>query len=334
MPLSDYLAKNYLSADKPSKKRKRKAASSNGLTIAEDDTNSWNKPVQASDDEDGPLVVPSSSSHNTTTWKTFGVTAPTNAEAAAAERILADASAERARAAQDAEADDAPAIVDADESYGIDMGDGGGEGGPAMSSGAKAGLQTAAQITAQLKKKEREEKRKLAEGGLDDPTGKAQETIYRDASGRVINVAMKRAELRRKAEDDERRKFAEEEADRGEVQRMEKEARKAELEGAKYLGVARYADDKELNAEMKEKERWNDPAMRFLSTTTGTAKSAKSARAKKTYQGASEPNRYGIKPGYRWDGVDRSNGFERKWFQARNAKQSRKEAEYAWEMDE
>ncbi|GAB7339456.1 hypothetical protein MBLNU457_6084t1 [Dothideomycetes sp. NU457] len=331
MPLSDYLAKNYLSADKPSKKRKRKTVPSNGLTIAEDDTNAWNKPAQASDDEDGPLVVPSSSSHKTTTWKTFGVTAPTNAEAAAAERILADASAERAREAQDADADDGPAIVDADESYGIDVGDG---GGPAMSSGAKAGLQTAAQISAQLAKKEREEKRRMAEEGLDDPAGKAQETIYRDASGRVINVAMKRAELRRKAEEDERRKIAAEEADRGEVQRLEKEARKAELEGAKYLSVARYADDKELNEEMKEKERWNDPAMRFLSTTTGTGRSAKGARAKKTYQGASEPNRYGIKPGYRWDGVDRSNGFERKWFQARNAKQSRKEAEYAWEMDE
>jgi len=329
MPLSDYLAKNYLSADKPNKKRKRKAAASSGLTIAEDDTSSWNKPLQTSDDEDGPLVVPNSSSHKTTTWKTFGLTAPTNAEAAAAERILADASAERARLAQDAETDDAPAIVDADESYGIDTG----SGGPEMSSGAKAGLQTAAQISAQLKKKEKEEKRKMAEEGLDDPSGKAQETIYRDASGRVINVAMKRAELRRKAEDDERRKVAEEEADRGEVQRMEKEARKAELEGAKYLSVARYADDKELNEEMKDKERWNDPAMRFLSTSTGGGKT-KSGKAKKIYQGASEPNRYGIKPGYRWDGVDRSNGFERKWFQARNAQQSRKEAEYAWEMDE
>ena len=37
MPLADYLAQNYLSADtKPAKKRKRKEAKSDGLVIADD----------------------------------------------------------------------------------------------------------------------------------------------------------------------------------------------------------------------------------------------------------------------------------------------------------
>lgn len=330
MALADYLAKNYLSADsKPSKKRKRKAASkSDGVTIQEDGANDWANPAQQREDDDSaPVIVgggPTAGLNKPvkkTNWIKIGASAPKDSDQAAADAILADAQAEsNARAQQD---DDAPAIVD---EYGGDV------DGPMMASGAMAGLQTADQVTAALKRKEKAERKAMQSAGMDPTAGKARETIYRDASGRIINVAMKRAELRAKAEEEERKKDEELEARKGDVQRREKEERKQALEDVRMMGVARYADDKEMNEELKERERWNDPMAQMVGVTK--SKSKKGKKSGKTYQSAFEPNRYGIRPGWRWDGVDRSNGFEKKWFAARNNRKNREELEYMWQMDE
>ena len=62
MSLADYLAKNYLTADRPadkkSKKRKRKAAKNDagGLVIADDDISGWNTNIAENDDDDAPMI--------------------------------------------------------------------------------------------------------------------------------------------------------------------------------------------------------------------------------------------------------------------------------------
>jgi pre-mRNA-splicing factor CWC26 len=328
MPLADYLAQNYLSADtKPTKKRKRKEAQSANLIIADDGANDWtNAADKHSDDEDGPTISGGTSlvsglNKPAKRWVTVGSSAPKDSEQAAADAILADAQAEsKARDEQD---DDAPTIAGEE----VD--------GPMMGNGAMAGLQSADKVTAALKRKKDAEMKAIKEAGL-DPTGKAQETIYRDASGRIINVAMKRAELRAKAEEEERKKQEELEARKGDVQRREKEERMQALKDVKVQGVARHADDETMNDELKERQRWNDPMAQLLATkkASGKTKSGKSKTSGKSYMGAAEPNRYSIRPGWRWDGVDRSNGFEKKWFAARNAAKDRRDLEYAWQMDE
>lgn len=101
---------------------------------------------------------------------------------------------------------------------------------------------------------------------------------------------------------------------KGLVQREEEADKKKRQEEEKLKPMARYKDDEELNEELKERERWNDPAAMFLS---GKKKSKKAARKYPIYQGNVPPNRFNIRPGYRWDGVDRSNGFEKSYFEVR-----------------
>ena len=245
-------------------------------------------------------------------WQTIGVAAPSSAGQAAADAIIASAVAEnQSRLLEDKAS---PTIEDT---------------GQTMESGAHAGLQTADQVIAQLKRKQAAEfDRSLAEGA--ERSGKGTETIYRDASGRIINVAMKRAEARKQAEEEAAKVAAQLEAQKGDVQRAERERRKEALKEAKFMPVARHADDVEMNEELKERERWNDPAAQFLTKT----KKGRSATGQPLYSGPFTPNRYGIRPGYRWDGVDRGNGFEKEYFAARNRRKDLKELDYAWQMDE
>ena len=198
-----------------------------------------------------------------------------------------------------------------------------------MESGAHSGLQSAAAVTAQLKQADEEERRRFLSDSAAH-SGKGADTIYRDASGRIINIGMKRAEARKAEEAAAKAAAASLEAQKGDVQRANAANRKEQLQEAKFLPVARYADDAELNDELKERERWNDPAAQFISRKDG----GKSVSGKPLYKGPAMPNRYAIRPGHRWDGVDRGNGFEKEYFAARNRRRNLKELDYAWQMDE
>ncbi|KAF6805643.1 hypothetical protein CSOJ01_09368 [Colletotrichum sojae] len=333
--LSSYLATHYLVADpKPTKKRKRKQAAENqGLIIADDDDNGWANPKSQNDDDadGGPALVAGTSAEfrraKKSNWKTVATVGSSAAaapkqkeddDATAADAILAAAAAENAAAAN---ADDEMPVVE-----------GGDAGVVKMSDGTHAGLQSAAAVSAQLRRRQQAEEAEFAKMRK---LGKEEETVYRDATGRRVDVSMKRAEARRLAAEAEEKERLAKLAPKGDVQIEEARKRREALEDAKLMTFARAADDEEMNKELKEQERWNDPMAQFMSEKERNAGTkGKKGKRRPVYTGAAPPNRYGIRPGYRWDGVDRSNGFEGERFKAINRRERNKGLDYAWQMDE
>ena len=325
--LNSYLASRYLVADpKPSsKKRKRKHGSAaTGLLITDDDESGWGKMSALEDDDgqNGPTTVTGATAEfrksKKSNWKTLdgGKDGTPKDDSAAADAILASVAAENdaARAADD----EVPVLDDA-------------EGVVKMSDGTHAGLQSAATVSAQLARRQREEREDFERN---HKNVKEAETVYRDATGRRIDISMKRAEARRAAAEAQEKERLAQEALKGDVQLEEARRRRERLDDAKLMAFARTADDETMNAELKEKERWNDPMMQFMSEKRDKSNQGKSRNRRPVYKGAAPPNRYGIQPGYRWDGVDRGNGFEGDRFKALNRRERNKDLDYSWQMDE
>lgn len=340
--LSSYLATHYLTTDtKPSKKRKRKTAKSTepgGLLIADDDDDSgWTNPNP--DDEDNDLVttVAGTSAEfrraKKSSWKNI---AGNDDAADTADAILASAAAETAAAG--AGTDETPTVAD--------------DGAMRMADGTLSGLMSAKDVSAQLARtraaeiaeleemeRERKRKKKKQKGDGDD---EEDQVVLRDATGRRVDASMRRAEARRAAQTAEEKEAARVRALKGDVQLEEARKRKEALEEAALMPLARGKDDEELNADLKAVRRWNDPMAQFLAADddrgVGKATEKKggkgSSSRRPVYKGAAPPNRYGIRPGYRWDGVDRSNGFEAERFKALNRRERNKGLEYSWQMDE
>ncbi|KAK0751051.1 Pre-mRNA-splicing factor of RES complex-domain-containing protein [Schizothecium vesticola] len=342
-----YLAAHYLSADpKPSstKKRKRKHAApstANGLLIQDDDEPGWSttattKPLD-DDDPDGNGGTPTVSGTSAefrrakkSGWKTLSTSKPDDTSAAEADAIIAAAATDHAAAARLADGDlDDPTTTTLTTTK---------DAAPppaTMSNGTLPGLQPASAITSQLRAVQAAERAELARmqasGTADEPV----EVILRDATGRRVDASMRRAEMRRAQAEAERAEEARKTALKGEVQLAEARRRREAVEEAALMTVARGKDDEGINAEMKAEGRWNDPMAEFLGGTAEKAGGGKRRKGKRpVYGGAAPPNRYGIRPGYRWDGVDRGNGFEAERFKAINRRERNKDLSYHWQMDE
>ena len=186
--------------------------------------------VLKGDDEDGPILESNMRSaefrkSKKNNWRMVGTPTPVDSEQVEADRILAAAAEENDRARAAGEIDDAPAIVDD-------------AGPPRMSSGVRAGLQTAADTEAMVQEAERRKNAELKTAKLNkkrnhDKPDPAEETVYRDATGRRIDVSMKRAEARAAELEKLKKERKEKEDAMGEAQKRQREEQKEKLEEAK-----------------------------------------------------------------------------------------------------
>ena len=76
------------------------------------------------------------------------------------------------------------------------------------------------------------------------------------------------------------------------------------------------------NGAKESNVRWDDPARYFV----------EELKPKKQKHNI-PPNRFGILPGPEWDGVDRSNGAERRYFQKLSQEEAEKELRYLHDVD-
>ncbi|KAJ2337610.1 Pre-mRNA-splicing factor cwc26 [Coemansia sp. RSA 2681] len=184
------------------------------------------------------------------------------------------------------------------------------------------GLQTASVIKEDADRAQERYLRKLHETG-DEISGRGAETIYRDAkTGKKLDMDQARKDEAESRQDKERRRKMQTEWNKGLVQQ------RAKLEELQLIEKIRAAggsldDGRERDSEQRAREHWDDPALKFL-------QNKRTSKAEyPQYSGYAPPNRFGIRPGYRWDGVDRSNGFEKDTFQRQASASARKAEEYS-----
>ncbi|KAH9308249.1 hypothetical protein KI387_036160, partial [Taxus chinensis] len=205
-----------------------------------------------------------------------------------------------------------------------------------MGDGTSAGLRTGKDLKSEIDRKKREESQRFSK--MDSSlSGRGAETVYRDKQGKRLEGVEEFLQLQQGQRKPEAKPL---EWGKGLAQKREAEAKQAELELEKNKPFARSRDDPELEKMLKERVRWGDPMAHLVKKTniepmlenldddekmkeSGFIIPQSVPSHSWLKRGVDPPvNRYGIKPGRHWDGVDRSNGFERESFKRQNEKQA------------
>ncbi|KAJ1189393.1 hypothetical protein NDU88_006138 [Pleurodeles waltl] len=198
-----------------------------------------------------------------------------------------------------------------------------------MLSGGKAGL-----VVADVLRKEKlDSKRKERENKPLEEESRSAATVFRDKSGRKRDLQAEREEQQREAGVKSQKEEQYARWGQGLAQRQMQQQNV--LDAAKEIEkpLARYIDDQDLDQMLREQERDGDPMANFIKKKK--VKEEKNKKVRPRYSGPNPPpNRFDLWPGYRWDGVDRSNGFEQKRFARQADKKAVQEIAYKWSVED
>ncbi|PHU19498.1 hypothetical protein BC332_10649 [Capsicum chinense] len=220
-----------------------------------------------------------------------------------------------------------------------------------MKQGPKTGLVSGKDIKEEIDRTKKEDWLRFQEM---DPlvSGRNAEPVYRD---KITGQRMSKEEFlksKKKKEEKEKPKEIKLEWGKGLAQKREMEVRLQELESEKDKPFARTRDDPELDTMLKERVRWGDPMAHLVKKKQldpilpdfGANEKMKDSGfiipqvipshswIKRGLDAA--PNRYGIRPGRHWDGVDRSTGYEKDLFKRMNEKQATEREAYLWSVSD
>lgn len=192
-------------------------------------------------------------------------------------------------------------------------------------------------VSADLLRREKQEFKKQAGSSsnsrhLEDESRHAK-TVFRDEMGRKRDLKQERLEQRKRAEETSERDEQYAKWGRGLAQSRQQQQKVEDAVKEMQKPLARYIDDEDLDQMLREQEREGDPMADFMRKKK--AKERPGTKEKPKYNGPAPPlNRFNIWPGYRWDGVDRSNGFEKKRFARIASKKATQELAYKWSVED
>ena len=136
--------------------------------------------------------------------------------------------------------------------------------------------------------------------------GAGTDTIYRDRNGHKVDLQQLQQQQQQQQET---RKPSTPIWGTGLAQQKSQAAGRERKRGDGMAPLARYEIDSSVDREKRAAVRFDDPMAEHLAARKGAT-----AARNPSHRGPTPPNRFGIPPGLRWDGVDRSNGYEEQFF--------------------